>query len=219
LVKISQRSTEDFLKGIILALLVIFVVLGAGVSAASSTTIYLPIVEYIATPTPTPNLNPILLPNGNFELGPVIWAETSTWEYELILEQYPYGLPADIPPYDGRWAAWLGFYEVEYSTISQQILVPNDHPYLSYWMWIDSEDLYCGNDVGEVAINGVTVDQYNLCTGTNTYTWVQRVIDLQAYRGDTVELKFMGLTDQNSKSGLFIDHVAFQASATGSLLP
>jgi hypothetical protein len=180
-------------------------------------TVYLPVVSNLKTPTPTPDLSPILFPNGDFEQGATIWAETSTQGYELILEQYPSGLPRNIPPYDGVWAAWLGFVDIEYSTISQQILVPYDHPYLSYWMWIDSEDPNCGiaYDLAQVTVNGVTVDEYDLCTATNTYGWVQRVVDLYAYRGETVEIKFGGFTDLYYQSDLFIDHVSFQVSASG----
>ncbi|NJD58377.1 MAG: hypothetical protein C3F13_09140 [Anaerolineales bacterium] len=205
------------MKGIVLALFVIFLLLGAGVAAASSTTVYLPIASNMNTPTPTPNLSPILFPNGDFEQGATIWVESSTQGYELILEQYPYGLPATIPPYNGRWVAWLGFVDIEYSTISQQILVPYNHPYLSYWIWIDSEDPNCGiaYDLAQVTVNGATVDEYYLCTATKTNGWVQRVVDLHAYRGETVEIKFGGFTDLYYQSGLFIDHVTFQVSEDG----
>jgi hypothetical protein len=157
--------------------------------------------------------NPIV--NGDFEQGPVIWQEYSTNGWELILQVYPNGLPEEIPPYDGTWAAWLGGDYDEISYIQQQITVPADRPYLSYYHWINSVD-YCGYDFGGVLVNGVVIESYNLCNDTNTGGWVKKVVNLSAYAGQSVAIQIRAECDSSYNSNLFIDQVAFQASNLGA---
>ncbi|OGN94223.1 MAG: hypothetical protein A2Y88_03135 [Chloroflexi bacterium RBG_13_48_10] len=178
-----------------------------------------PTVTPTQTPTPTPTLvlEPVLFPNGDFEQGPNIWEESSSNDWELIL-QYNYGLPDDRPPYDGDWAAWLGGETDEISWIQQVIQVPFDLPYMSYWYWIDSED-NCGYDVAMVLVNGEVADFYWLCVDNNTSGWVQRVVDLSAYAGSLVSIQIRTECDWVFYSYLFIDHVAFQSNHLVSNLP
>jgi hypothetical protein len=160
--------------------------------------LYLPIVL-------KPPQGTILFPNGDFEQGPVIWSQYSSSGWPLITTVFIPG----VSPYDGTWAAWLGGSLGEISYIVQQILVPHGYPYMSYWYWIDSED-ECGNDVGQVFVNGDLVDAYSLCYPNNTGGWVNRVVDLYAYTGNSVSITIMAVCDDSYISNLFIDHVAFK---------
>jgi hypothetical protein len=132
----------------------------------------------------------------------------------LIVQQFPPG----VTPYDGVWATWLGGDYDEISYIEQQVLVPSDRPYMSYWHWIASADL-CGYDVGGVLVNGAVVEAYWLCQDTNTGGWVQRVIDLRGYAGSTVSIQIKSVTDGSLNSNLFIDHVDFQPGQAGTNPP
>jgi hypothetical protein len=147
----------------------------------------------------------ILFPNGDFEQGPVIWEEYSSNGYPLIVQQ----LAPGVEPYDGTWAAWLGGAYDEISYIVQQVAVPNDLPFMSYWHWIVSSD-DCGKDIAEVLVNDVVVDTYSLCSANNTGGWVKHVVDLNAYAGDTVYIKINAACDGSKNSNLFIDTVGFQ---------
>ncbi len=162
-----------------------------------------------ASPTGTPA--PVLFPNGNFEQGRVIWTEYSSNGFPLILPR------SDIlvPPYDGEWAVWLGGVDYEISYIQQQILVPTNYPFMSYWVWIASADI-CGYDAGGVLVNGAVVDSYWLCSPNDTNQWVQRVVDLRAYAGQTVTIQIKAVLDGSLNSNLFIDHVAFQSGQIGA---
>ena len=165
-----------------------------------------------ATRTPTRTVTPIAgFQNGNFEQGPVAWTQYSTHGYPLILQS------ADllVPPYDGTWAVWLGGDYDETAYIQQQVSVPAGQPYLSYWHWIASADI-CGYDIGGVQVNGTTVDAYWLCDDNDTNSWVQRVIDLSAYAGQSVSIQIRAVCDGSLNSNLFIDHVAFQSSPKAS---
>jgi hypothetical protein len=181
----------------------------------TSTPTQTPTSTLTPTPTSTSIPTPVLFPNGDFEQGRVIWSEHSSNGYKLIYQKS--NLP--VPPYDGEWAAWLGGVSNETDYIEQKVFVPTDVPYMSYWLWIQSVD-YCGYDVGMVLVNGTTVDAYWLCSNNNTIGWVQRVIDLRAYAGQSVTIQILAHCDASLRTDLYIDHVAFQPSQGGiNILP
>lgn len=91
------------------------------------------------------------------------------------------------------------------------MLVPTTDLYLSYWHWIASVD-FCGYDFGKVLINGSVVESYDLCDANNTSGWVQRVVNLSAYSGQSVALQIRAECDFSYNSNLFIDQVAFQST-------
>ncbi len=162
---------------------------------------YLPItMKYYSADT--------LFPNGNFELGPIIWKEYSNMGYQLIVQEFPDG----IYPYDGTWVAWIGGDYNEQSNIEQQILVPINNPYLSYWHWTDSTESECSFDFETVAINGYEVYRNYLCMSNNTGGWSNRVMDLRSYAGQIIDLQFWSSNDDLNVTNIFIDHVAFQSS-------
>jgi hypothetical protein len=145
--------------------------------------------------------------NGDFELGPVDWEQSSTHGWDLILQSFP----GTVTAYNGTWAAWLGGDDDEIAYIQQQVSVSSGLPFLSYWHWIASEDA-CGYDIGSVRVNGSIVEEYELCENNNTSGWVQRVVNLSAYAGTTVTVQLRVETDGSLNSNLFIDQVAFQSS-------
>lgn len=157
-----------------------------------------------------PNPNETLINNGDFEQGHVAWTESSSDGYELILQ------PPDliVTPHDGNWAAWLGGWDDEISSIQQQVVVPAGYPYLSYWHWIGSQEQLCQYDFGEVIVNSTVVEKYYLCVANNTNGWVKRVVNLSAYAGQSVSLQIYAETDASINSNLFIDHVSFQSTST-----
>lgn len=153
-----------------------------------------------------------LVPNGDFEQGPVIWTEYSTHGWDLIVTDFP----GSVTPHSGSWAVWLGGDFDDISYVQQQVTVPSGCPYLAYWHWIASQD-YCGYDFGGVIINGSTVvDVYNLCSSANTGGWVKHVVNLSSYAGQSVSLQIRVETDGSLNSNLFVDDVAFQASASAA---
>lgn len=159
----------------------------------------------VATPSST-------LVNGNFESGPTGWTEYSDHGWDLIVTSFP----GTITPHGGSWAVWLGGEYDDVSYIQQQVTVPPATPYLGYWHWIASADV-CGFDFASVRINGGAVSTYDLCSSVNTGGWVKRVINLGAYAGQSVTLQFRVSTDSSDNSNLFIDDVAFQATAALTL--
>ena len=167
--------------------------------------IYLPLVIGHGSTTPPPSSDVVI--NGDFEEGQVGWVEVSTYEYPLIVQAS--GLPNPITPQEGDWAVWLGGDSALSTHIEQEITVPDTASELIYWHWIDSI-FACNGSVGGVMLDGTYVDQYPLCTSADTGGWVRRSVDLTAYAGQTVPLRFASQTEMDNYSSLYIDTVFVQ---------
>lgn len=178
-------------------------------AAPLANNLYLPLLMNNYPLPPSPLVNP------GFESGPTGWTEYSGHGWDIVTNSFPVG----VTPHAGSWAAWLGGDLDDISYVQQTVTVPTATPYLAYWHWIASADS-CGFDYGLVVINGnQVVDQYNLCTSTSTGGWAKHVVNLNAYKGQTVTLQIRAETDGSLNSNLFIDDVSFQASASAVLPP
>lgn len=77
----------------------------------------------------------VSLPNGNFESGATVWAESSSNGFLLITSCF-----ANLchTAHSGSWAVWLGGAVNETAYIQQQVTVPAGSPYLAYYHLIGS---------------------------------------------------------------------------------
>ena len=175
-------------------LIILLLVVGSNTSRASEELfVYLPLLT-----------KPPAIINGDFESGPVAWGQYSSNGWALIVQSDE----LLVPPHGGSWAVWLGGDDNEDSIVWQVVAVPTTNSLLRYWIWIASGD-NCGYDMAGVVVNmDAVVDAYWLCDANNTGGWIERVIDLGAYAGQTVELDFAAFTDDSINSNLFIDDVS-----------
>jgi len=118
-------------------------------------------------------------------------------------------------PHSGSWLAWLGGGPNDKSTLSQPVTIRANGKILSFHHWIASGDL-CGHDFGRVLVNNTVVLQKDLCDATSMDGWQKVSVDLGAYAGQTVTLKFVSVTSSSINSNWFIDAVAFSAAATAN---
>ncbi len=145
--------------------------------------------------------------NGDFEAGHATWRESSNNGYSLISE-LPEALGAKAR--SGQQAAWLGYIHNEVDSLEQALRVTTDASYLVYWQWIQSEESGCTWDRATVRANGKAVLEFGLCAATATGGWREQVVDLRAYVGQTVIVRFEASTDASLRSSLFIDDVTLQ---------
>lgn len=160
-----------------------------------------------------PQFNPlapleVLIQNGGFENGPGGgWEEYSNKGYAIIYPQENVWLT--VSPHNGFWLAWLvGAYNEE-TYLRRQVTVPDEAPYLRYWIYIESSDTICGPDRVRLLINGTQRAAYNLCADTHTGRWMRRVTDLSAYAGQAVSLEFTSETNSTGPSRFYLDDLAF----------
>ena len=146
--------------------------------------------------------------NGDFEGGPTAWTQSSTGGWDAIINS---DFPLGVTPHGGSWLAWLGRVDGETAYIEQQVTVPGGEPYLTYWHWIKSLD-FCGFDYARVLVDGVQVDEYDLCFLSETLGWKIHSVDLGPYVGKSVAIRIQVQTDSSVNSSLFVDDVSFEAS-------
>ncbi|WP_018680677.1 M4 family metallopeptidase [Actinokineospora enzanensis] len=136
--------------------------------------------------------------NGDFESGQTGWNESAVVTNNT--QQTPHG---------GSYYAWLlGNGSTASESISQQVAVPSTGtPTLRYWLKITTQETgSTAYDVLRVQVNGTTLTTYsNANAGTG---YVQRVLDLSAYRGQTVTLRFAGVEDAYLATNFLVDDVS-----------
>lgn len=159
------------------------------------------------TPTPTATASPTPLPailNPGFELGDNgDWTTYSQGNYQTIYQS--------TGAHSGNWLAWLGGANNEIGYVEQTMYVPADKPFLTLWLWINSEDV-CGYDFMTYLANSVPFFTYSLCTQNNTNDWVPHAMDLSAFAGGPITIQVRATTDGSNLSSLYLDDFAFSAS-------
>jgi hypothetical protein len=162
--------------------------------------IYLPLIGRNSAPVAS-----VAITNGNFDSGDTAWTDfSSNGVYPIIT--HAASLP--VLPYSGSYAAWMGGLPNEVNYVQQQVAVPANAPYLRFYHWMASADAP-GFDFGRVKVNGLAVETFDLSKDTNG--WVVHTVNLTAYAGQSVSLRFEGTTDGSLNSNWFVDEVSFHS--------
>ncbi|NUR15401.1 MAG: M4 family metallopeptidase [Dermatophilaceae bacterium] len=156
--------------------------------------------ETCGTTTPPPTGG--ALTNGGFESGQTGWTGTAG----------PITNNTGRPARTGTWKMWLGGNGVAGSeSESQTFAVPATAvtPTLTYYIRIDTAETTTTTayDTATVSINGVTKHSFsNLSTPKSSY--VVKTIDLTAYKGTNVTLKFADTEDSSLQTSFVVDDVS-----------
>ncbi len=150
-----------------------------------------------------------VLGNPGFENGssdPAPWAASSNVIYGGSTE----------PPHAGQWDAWLdGYGSAHTDTLSQQVSLPSTatQAVLGYWLHVDTDETTTSH-----AYDTLKVQLYdasgNLLQTLATYSnlnaasgYGEHTVDLGAYIGKTVTLKFTGSEDYEKQTSFVLDDV------------
>jgi subtilisin family serine protease len=144
--------------------------------------------------------------NGGFESGAVDWTQSSSGGYPVITTNRPY---------TGSWSAWLAGYNNAIDSIAQTVTIPANGR-LSYWWRVESRE-----GGGTTVYDWVDVRLYEPSNGSwarlrrwsnasPRNVWTQDTIDLSAYAGRTLELRFFARTDSSLPTSFFIDDVSLR---------
>jgi hypothetical protein len=115
--------------------------------------------------------------------------------------------------HSGSWKAWLnGYGSAHTDSAAQTVTIPTGcRATLSYWLHIDTAET--GSTVYDkltVTVNGTSVATYSNVDKNTGYA--QKTVDLSAYAGQSVTLKFNGVEDASLKTSFVIDDTAIQTS-------
>ncbi|MEU4303621.1 putative Ig domain-containing protein [Kitasatospora aureofaciens] len=146
-----------------------------------------------------------LLGNPGFETGSAApWTATSG-----VIDN-----STSEPAHSGSWKTWLDGYGTSHTdSLSQTVTIPSGcKASLSYWLHIDTAETTttAQYDKLTVTVNGTTVATYSNLDHNTGYA--QKTIDLSAYSGQSVTLKFNGVEDSSLQTSFVIDDTAIQTS-------
>jgi len=148
---------------------------------------------------PSPNL----LGNGGFESGPSSWTATSG----VITPS------TSRPAHTGTWKAWLGGTGrrgTQY--VQQQVTVPTTGtPTLSFWLRVDTAETSTTKAYDTLKVQVLSTSAATLATYSNLSAtggaYIQRTIDLSAYKGRTITVKLLGSEDSSLQTSFVVDDV------------
>ncbi|KNX36796.1 M28 family metallopeptidase [Luteipulveratus halotolerans] len=157
--------------------------------------------DYGTTPPPSGDN---LLKNPGFEAGAVDWTGTSG----------PITSSTSRPARTGSWKMWLGGNgSTSAETESQTVTIPSTAPAprLSYWLRSDTAETgstaYDTMKVQVASSTSTTTLATHSNVGTST-VYAQKTLDLSAYKGRTVTVKFLMTEDASLQTSFVVDDTA-----------
>ena len=124
------------------------------------------------------------------------------------------------PPHSGSYDAWLdGYGSTHTDTLSQQVTLPSGCTSysLSYWLHVDTAEptttaydtltLQILNGSGSVVATPASYSNKDAASG-----YVQHSVDLSAYQGQTITVKFTGTEDSVKQTSFVLDDTALNVS-------
>jgi hypothetical protein len=157
------------------------------------------------TPTPTPNPGGNLIVNGGFENGSANWSESSSGGYEIV---------DATRPHSGSYSAYMCDYNNCSDSIYQTVSIPSNvsSATLTYYWYMSTTESSHPYDYLYVRIrntNGSTLATLQtLNDGSHANTWTSASYDVSAYKGQTVQIAFVGTNDYTNPTAFFVDDVA-----------
>ncbi len=150
-----------------------------------------------------------LITNPGFETGSTSgWTETNSGGSSTVNSS------SSEPAHSGSYDAWLdGYGAANTDTLAQTVTLPAgcSSYNLSFWLHIDSaSSTTTVFDTLTVTANGTTVAGYNNTNAAAGYQ--QRTVDLSAYAGKSVTLKFTGTEDYTKQTSFVLDDVNVNVS-------
>jgi hypothetical protein len=152
-----------------------------------------------------------LLGNPGFETGSASPWSTSTGVVSNSSSE---------PPHSGSYDAWLdGYGSAHTDTLSQQVTLPGGCASytLSYWLHVDTAEptttaydtltLQILNGSGSVLATPASYSNKDAASG-----YVQHSVDLSAYQGQTITVKFTGTEDSVKQTSFVLDDTALTVS-------
>ena len=155
------------------------------------------------TPTPTPTLTPgtNAVTNGDFEAGQTGWTGTDG----------PITNNAGEAAHGGSWKMWLGGNGSTSTEYEQQSVKVPASGKLTYYVHVDTAETTRSTkyDTAKVqVINGTTTSTVSTFSNLDAASgYVAKTVDLSAFAGKTVTLKFTASEDSVSQTSFVFDDV------------
>ena len=141
-----------------------------------------------------------LLSNPGFESGATTWSASSG----AITND------TGATAHSGSYYAWLdGYGSTHTDTLSQSVTIPATAaaPKLSFWLAIDTKETgtTAYDTLKAQVVSGTTTTTLATYSNATPSGYVQRTLDLSAFKGKTVTIKFTGAEDSSLATSFLID--------------
>jgi hypothetical protein len=164
-------------------------------------------------PRAQPAPDAITVNDGSFEYGPPpgsLWTEVTNSACEWIGDWTSiWGVGA----YDGVYDFWAGGYcsgIPATSSVEQDIAVPADDTNLTFWYMSyrpDADDPST-DDFAYIEVNGARVWRLDFIQANDTFpNWVQTAVDLSAWAGQTIHIKFGAVSTGDFTGNIRYDYI------------
>lgn len=161
------------------------------------------------TPTPTPPPGGNLITNGGFESGTTGWTQSSSGGYQIV---------DPTRPHTGLYSAYLCGYNNCRDTIYQTVSIPSTSTSatLTYYWYMDTTETYHSYDYMYVRVRntaGSTLTTLQtISDGSSANGWHSASFSVLGYKGQTVQIAFVGTNDISNPTDFFVDDVALNTN-------
>jgi Zn-dependent metalloprotease len=179
--------------------------------ASSFSAIGLPVGATTCTAVAPPAAGSNLLRNPGFESGSNLWSSTPN----VIGE---WGASLGQPAHSGSWNAWMGGYGRSHSdSITQGVTIPaGTKATLSYYLHVDTEETATTqNDTMKILVGDAAVQTLSNVNAGNGYTL--RTVDLSAYVGQTIRLRFAATENASLGTSFILDDLSVTSTSTSGV--
>lgn len=148
----------------------------------------------------------VSLQNGDFEQGRAIWTEAGS--------QIIYNDPSRAR--GGYWFAWLGGYDNANDVLTQSVTLPSNASSIGvrFGYRVETSETstsiaYDNLTLNVLTANGALIASAQTISNLNASgSWqLSNLFDLSAYKGQTIQLQFVGTTDASANTNFFVDDV------------
>lgn len=160
------------------------------------------------TPTPTATSTPTssnLIVNGGFEQGSSPWIESSSGGYEIV---------DSSNPHTGSYEAYLCGYNNCQDSLYQTVTIPSTSTSatVSYYWYMTTTETSHSYDFLKVQVRNssgtVLATLQTISDGSTAGQWQHASYDVSAYKGQTVQIAFVGTNGSKNPTDFYIDDVS-----------
>jgi hypothetical protein len=128
---------------------------------------------------------------------------------------------ASEPPHGGSWDAWLDGYGTTHTdTLMQQVTIPSTatSASLSFWLHIDTAETTTTTAFDTLAVqvrnsSGTVLSTLKTFSNLNKNTgFAQQSFDLTSFKGQTVQINFVGTEDSSLQTSFVLDDFALNVT-------
>lgn len=175
---------------------------------STSTPINTPAPTNTPTSTPTPTSGNLIV-NGGFEQGSSPWVESSSGGYEIVDASNPHA---------GSYEAYFCGYNTCQDNLYQTVTLSSTSTSatVSYYWYMTTTETSHAYDFLKVQVRNssgtVLTTLQTISDGSTAGQWQQASYDVSAYKGQTIQIAFVGTNGSKNPTDFYVDDVSLMSN-------